>query len=169
MPDGVQYEGVFGSAEADAVARASMAQAGGSVAALRAAPYGATAKYAREERGDTARRTLAAPAQNAGPALVDAAPPPPPSPRVQTRLAPELLALATAPGTAAVTDRSVVGGRVHVAVTLRALGERDRQALIAAGLTIETAEGSTVVGWIAVEKLVALAEVDGIERVARAA
>jgi hypothetical protein len=53
-------------------------------------------------------------------------------------------------------------------VTLAALGDTERRALVAAGLTIDRTDGTTVVGWITIEKLVALAEVDGVERVAPA-
>ncbi len=166
MPDGVEYEGVFGS-EADAVAQAP--RASGGFANLLGAPVGAMAKHAREERGDAFRRqrALPAPSRDAAEALVDApAAQPPASPRARTRLAPELLALATAPVATLAQRPEIVAGRVRVAVTLAALGADARRALAAAGLAIESETGTTAVGWIAVEKLVALVEVDGVERVA---
>jgi Ca-activated chloride channel family protein len=162
MPDGVEYEGVFGAdrvAAAPAQALASRAAAG--LASALAAPM-AMEKRARAERGDGMRWQLpAAPAprevaKEEADTLADA-PPPPASPRAQTRLAPELLALATA--------STPTVAQVRVAVTLRALGEKERQALQAAGLVIEATDGATVVGTIAVGRLIALAEIDGVERV----
>lgn len=177
MPDGVRYEGVFGTAEADAVARAPMAA--GSVAKLAAAPpFGAMPRM-REERGDGGRRQ-AAPAQetealgdarkHSNVAAADVAPPPA-SPRAQTRLAPELLAAATAGvGAPPPAELGAVGGRVRVVVTLAAALDATRRAALAAtGLAIEREDAATVVGWIAIEKLTAIAELDGVERVAAAA
>jgi hypothetical protein len=51
-------------------------------------------------------------------------------------------------------------------VTLAVLGDAERRALVAAGLAVEHANGTTVVGWIVIEKHALLAEVDGVERVA---
>ncbi|MCC6767318.1 MAG: VWA domain-containing protein [Deltaproteobacteria bacterium] len=168
MPDGVRYEAVFGGAATamDASARAPIAAMGKGLAMLHAAPDGAVARRAREEH-EAARQT---PLALEEPALADAAPPPPPaSPRAQARLAPELLALATTAGMTPDPALRGAQGRVRVVVTLATLGDAERRALAAAGLAIEIARGSTIVGWIAIEKLVALAEVDGVERVVASA
>jgi Ca-activated chloride channel family protein len=166
MPDGVRYEGIFG---ADQVAAAQAPRVAGGFANALAAPTGSLMEK-RAARADSARwfAPAAPPAREAAKeeadALVDAAPPPP-SPRAQTRLAPELLALAVAPQDAA-TSELVVAGRVRVIVTLRALGESERRALAAAGLTIDRSGRTTIVGSIPVQRLLALAEVDAVERVA---
>jgi len=166
MPDGVRYDGIFGgmAAEADAMRAAPSAAGGlanlaGSARAM--APYAA----APAERREKLARQAAKPEQEVA-AFADAAPPPPPaSPRAQTRLAPELLTLATTPGATAPATVRVENGRVRVAVTLARLGTAERQALRAAGFTIDRVDGTLVVGWIALEKLTALAEVDGVERI----
>jgi len=58
-----------------------------------------------------------------------------------------------------------VNGRIHVAVVVRHTSAAIRQALAAAGLTIERLDEATIVGWIDVDKLTALAELDGVEHV----
>src|SRR5262249_51597641 len=91
MPDGVRYAGAVGETGAVAAAEGAPAlyELAGTARAL--APVSA----APESRAKVARRAEA-PAEND--ALVDAPTQPPASPRAATRLAPELLALATAPG-----------------------------------------------------------------------
>lgn len=166
MPDGVEYEGVFGTAGAEAAAAPARAQAfaGGSFAdqtgALRQAPLGAA-----ESRAKLARREESVTPREADVARLAKPAPPPASPRAQTRLAPELLALATGSSATPPSSVRVENGRVRVAVTVARLGDTERRALAAAGLAIERADGATVVGWITIEQLVGLAEVDGVERV----
>lgn len=168
MPDGVEYEGVFGGAGAESAGAPVRAQALAAAPGLsdrtggvRQAPLGGV-----DARAKLARREDAAPLREADVArLAEPAPPPPASPRAQTRLAPELLTLATGPSTTPPASVRVEQGRVRVAVTVAGLGDAERRALVAAGLAIERTDGTTVVGWIAIEKLVALAEVDGVERV----
>jgi Ca-activated chloride channel family protein len=169
MPDGVSYAGVFGGTgevAADAAAAAPRAFAGRAalegasetyeLAVPLQAPSGAVAKHARREQAVTDdERELA---------RTDV-PGPPASPRAQTRLAPELLALATNPTATPPSSVRVENGRVRVVVTVTSLGDVERRALVAAGLAVERVDGTTVVGWIAIETLVALAEVDGVQHV----
>ncbi len=161
MPDGVRYEGVFGGAEAKAAAAAPTTAGGLANTALVGGVGSARG------RTELARRAAPAePVQGVEERLVDATSPPPVSPRARTRLAAELLALATAPTGSPAIQPGVVNGRVRVAVTLGTTpDERARTALVAAGLAIDRIDAATVVGWIAPEKLVALAELDGVERV----
>ena len=171
MPDGVRYDGVFGGAlaESDAAAAPATAQAFAGAPSLsdladavRQAPLGAAESRAKLARRAEAPREETA--RNDRPPL-----PPPASPRAQTRLAPELLALATSPGATPPAAVRVEHGRARVAVTLGRIGDAERRALVAAGLAIDRVDGTTVVGWIAIEKLTALAEVDGVEGITAAA
>jgi hypothetical protein len=168
MPDGVEYAGVFGESAAEVAGAPVRAQALAAAPSslsdrvgARQAPLGgfdARAKLARREAPAMPRAADAA-------RVAEPAPPPPASPRAQTRLAPELLALATGSSATSPPSVRVENGRVRVAVTVATLGETERRALVAVGLAIERVDGATVVGWIAIEKLVALAELDGVERV----
>lgn len=165
MPDGVEYEGVFGGGDAaGAPVRAQAFAAAPSLSdragVLRQPPLGAA-----ESRAKLARREESAAPREADVARLAMPAPPPASPRAQARLAPELLALAAEPSAAPPPSVRVENGRVRVAVTVAGLGDSARRALVAAGLAIERADGATVVGWIAIAQLVALAEVDGVERV----
>ncbi|MEB2285298.1 MAG: hypothetical protein B6D46_12745 [Polyangiaceae bacterium UTPRO1] len=161
MPEGVGYAGIFGSAaEAQAVASTPMALARRSTAAT---PITAAANRTYEMRGGRAPE----PAPHATAAPRDGAAPPTPTGvpavgvRARTRLAPELLALATAPaGAAAAADG------LCVRVTLGTSGDGPLRALAAAGLVIERTVGATAIGRIAVAKLLALAEADGVEHIA---
>jgi hypothetical protein len=172
MTDGVRRERVFGSGEVDTLAgegSPSLSELSGELAAKRAAGNARLAMAPPSERLER-RPAEAARGPEPEPAgLVDSADAAPfrPSPRAQTRLAPELLALIASP-TASSSPARVVAGRVRVAVTLGAFGATERQALLAAGLAIEHVDDTTVVGWIEITKLAALAELDRVERIAPA-
>jgi Ca-activated chloride channel homolog len=170
MPDGVRYDGIFGG-KGEGAADVAAPRAFGGLAEtegapgiydLAAAPRQVPDGHALEKR---ARRAEVDATGSAEPSHPNASAPPPPSPRAQTRLAPELLALAATPATTPPARVRVEHGRVRVAITLRTLGDGERRAVLAAGVTIDRVDGTTIVGWIAVEKLMALAEVDGVERV----
>ncbi len=168
MPDGVRHEGVFGG-PGDAVGARARASIMGTAEVLRAAPYGAgdrmAAAPAQRQRLERRAAPETATAEADQASLADIAPAPAaPSPRVQTRLAPELLTLLTTPASPP-SSLGIVDGKLRVRVTLRRLDETGRRAIVAAGFTIEREDGTTIVGTIATTELAALAEVDCVERV----
>jgi Ca-activated chloride channel family protein len=163
MPDGVRYEGVFGTR---GVAEADVAAAGTTQLARVAAPV-----FAKRPAASSAAET-AAPAgplsdEERGRSQVTPVPSPL-SDDVRRRLAEPLVVLlergAGAPGAAAVDD-----GWLRVEVELRSSSADVLRALQQAGLVVESATGDAVLGVAKLEALRALAQVDGVRRIRPAA
>ena len=174
MPDGVRYEGVFGTSAADlaqaaGTPRAQMrAAAPGGVGGVAgkvapAAPPVRLAEHARRELrdgGPTSNESddaLAKPAPTGVP--IDAA--------ARVKLSPALLLLAEqgagAPGAAASDD-----GWVRVRVVLATRGAGAELALQSAGFLREGEADGVVVGLVRVERLAALAALPQVKNVAAA-
>jgi Ca-activated chloride channel family protein len=158
MPQGVEYEGVFGEgAGPHATAKSAVGALGGrarqarrlealapllSGAADRAAPAPRASEAESRERDE--RRPLGQ--------------------KARERLAPELLALAEGRAPVGSTVQ-VTAGRVRVRVELRAGASQGVEALQGAGLDVDLILEGVVVGEIAVSRLAALAELDAVERI----
>lgn len=150
MPDGVRYEGIFGSGPA-----------GGSETMARSLSGGAAMvkRFATQEAGSALRL--------AAPPVADQARVSPPvvlGDRARQRLGSSLRVLLEegrdARGAAACTD-----GWVAVEVTLADPGAATVRALQEAGLLIERIDGTRVRGVVALEALAALAELPAVTRV----
>ena len=177
MPDGVRYEGVFGSAAADAVAgaaggapRAQMLAAAPRGFAGTSAPIGQPpATFAASGRREL--RDGGAAASESDDARVAEPVPAPPVVRLdaatRARLAPALVVLLEqgpgAPGAATADD-----GWVRVRVVLATRDAGAELALQSAGLLREGEADGGVVGLVRVERLAALAALPAVRSVAAA-
>jgi len=166
MPDGVSYEGVFGSAPgaADAVGGLNMlaaapasrtelarmaprADAGNSGRVMEKRAFADTPAAAKPaEREADGRRQLA---------RLDGT--------TRAKLSPALAAFLVNPKAASIR---VIDGRIVVRVRLRERAESVRAALEAAGLRITQAKDRMVVGTIEPGRLADLAALDGVQRIA---
>ena len=152
MPEGVRYEGIFGiGAEADAssagvrsgLTRSYGAREGaGGFFALGAAPR-AVPRKDQQPAAQSARNVTALARQ---------------------RLAPELQAVVE--GRSPIDPRvELVNGEVKIKVVVQDMSAEVLEALQKAGLRIDQIFDRAVIGRIAVEKLAALAELDGVDRI----
>jgi Ca-activated chloride channel family protein len=165
MPDGVSYEGVFGSAP-------GAADAAGGFNLLAAAPPSRTelARMAPQVGAGNSGRVMekraltdtpaAEPAEREADgrrqlARLDAA--------TRAKLSPALAAFLVNPQAASIR---VVDGRIVVRVRLRERAESARAELEAAGLRITQAKDRMVVGTIEPGRLADLAALDGVQRIA---
>ena len=159
MPQGVEYEGVFGSeGREDAMFRASRGRslakhgyAGRAAFNLPSAP--SVAGVVAQERAEL---SLASADEDRSAKPLEA--------EVRSRLAPELLALVEGHARAE-TKRLVVDGKLKVKVSLRAISDAVLQALQELGLQVTLILHKTVIGTLEPSALAALAELDGVVRV----
>ncbi|HXJ34431.1 MAG TPA: VIT and VWA domain-containing protein [Candidatus Eisenbacteria bacterium] len=158
MPQGVTYEGVFGDGRGGAGGKLAAAQApaGSPMRALGYAAKSATEPMARDElRADKAAPLEEKEYDRPARTLSVAA---------RRRLAPALATLIEkgpgAPGAA-----TSGGGWVRVRVSLKSPSADVVRALEAAGLQLGRIGTRTIEGVVALDKLVALAELDAVERI----
>jgi Ca-activated chloride channel family protein len=156
MPQGVQYEGIFGESE-DEVAK--MSGAGGFAAAPTARALLRRAAPAAEGRSNR----IAATSFRRGSSEPE--PVAPLSATARRRLSPDLLALLDGRAPEAVRAR-VVGGEIEVRVVLRDRSARALVDLARVGLTARVVTDAFWIGQIEVAALARLAELDCVESVA---
>jgi Ca-activated chloride channel family protein len=155
MPQGVEYEGIFGDAD-ERRPQAGLYSAPGSASfGKRALQYALEALPAPPPQAHRAPREELAVRRDGESS--------PLSERARRVLAPELRALLE--GTAKPVAVPLVDGRVRVEVTLLEGATGMSEALRRAGLRIENTADGVVTGSIALEQLAWLAELDGITRI----
>jgi Ca-activated chloride channel family protein len=162
MPQGVEYEGVFGDGPQPALA--GKRAAGGMLSRMKSALGSGLLAPPALETADRAvgEPSLSRPAdgderreRDDGRAL---------SQKARERLAPELRALVEG-GSAPSPTVQVTNGRVRVRVQLREGAAQAVEALQEAGLEVDLILAGLVVGEIEVEKLAELAELDAVVRI----
>ena len=154
LPQGVSREGVFGAADAASKWSGKVARMASSQAALALRP-----DYKRRSRTRLSpRENQPAEAPAASGVLTKHA---------RERLAPALLALLEG-GSAAELGIALEGDRVRVEIELEPGASETLARLEEAGLRITQTSGMRVTGAIALEKLAALAELDGVAKISPA-
>jgi Ca-activated chloride channel family protein len=158
MPDGVRYDGIFGTNRPEpAAAGTGTAALSGAITAtakLAAAPQLADDKAAGRQPAENILATDAAAPSSERDAreLTQTA---------RERLSPALVALLQT-GTAAV---HINGTRVEITVHIDATDTTTIPRLRTAGLGITNASNACVTGWIEIGKLASLAQVTGVDRI----
>jgi Ca-activated chloride channel family protein len=161
MPQGVEYEGVFGAELREEVTAGALHRARSSKAGL------AGRSADRAQRAPLAAGYLAqnhAELSAAEPLEKPSAPPSAVSEKARKVLAPELLALVEGHASAE-TKRLVIDGKLKVKLVLRAVSDEVLQALKDAGLQVALITEHSVIGSVSVSQLVSLAELDAIVQV----
>ena len=160
MPQGVEYEGIFG-----AEGRYDAASGG-----LRQRAFSKRGAVSRLLNASRPALALRAPAPGVSESAArgfsrdEDTQPSPASSRARARLAPELLALVEGRASAE-TQRLVIGGALKVKLRLSQVTEQVLQALKDAGLEIAVITETIVSGRVSVSGLRALAELDAVLRI----
>ncbi|TDI95439.1 MAG: VWA domain-containing protein [Deltaproteobacteria bacterium] len=157
MPQGVEYEGIFGEARQDAVYGVrlrSLAKSG------QAGRFAHAPQLAFERSAIVAQKRAEADA----PELARDEKPLPVSSEVRSRLAPELLALVEGYASSD-SQHLVVRGAVKVKVLLSSVSDAVLQALKDAGLEVALIMQKSVVGSVPLSQLCELAKLDAVVRV----
>ncbi|MDJ0866653.1 MAG: VIT and VWA domain-containing protein [Myxococcota bacterium] len=154
MPQGVSYEGVFGKEEASRMARRQLANA-----PMAGLPRARSVTEGRRLRAMPSEAALSLDTATPAPSVAE-----PEQEPALARLAPALRAL-LANGAVAAPGVELQDGRVRVRIVTTEATDALIERLEAAGLEVERRGEESVLGWVEIEQLEALARLEGVVRI----